>query len=171
MVYLNTILENIAPESCFFCAMSTRAEVEALLCLIRDASLDALNAYENHGATAPRLQSTDVHPLDQSRDRIEFMKTIAILEGACEQLCSTLAPPTQTVLNVSHMMYFGYIRAIGIDDPDCPSHSAPKIINGFVCAQPLSTELPTSWRCTMADYTLTNSQRPSNYIPPSWPKF
>ncbi|KAF5319545.1 hypothetical protein D9619_008574 [Psilocybe cf. subviscida] len=79
--------------------MSTHAEVEALLRLIRDSALKALGDYEKHGGTAPRLQSTEIHPLDQFQNKIGFMKTIATLEGACEQLCSTLAPPTQTVLN------------------------------------------------------------------------
>jgi hypothetical protein len=85
--------------------MSTRAEVNALLDLIRDSALKALSEYEKHGTTAPCLQSTDMHPLDQAENKVGFMKIIATLEGACEQLCSTLTPPTQTVLNVCRVLY------------------------------------------------------------------
>lgn len=80
--------------------MSTRAEVEALLDLIRDSALKALDEYEKHGGPVPSLQSADSHPLDRAENKLGLKKIIGTLEGACEQLCSTLASPTQTVLNV-----------------------------------------------------------------------
>lgn len=80
--------------------MSTRAEVEALLDLIRENALKALDEYEKHGGPVPRLQSCESHPLDRAENKLDFKKIIGTLEGACEQLCSTLGSPGQTVLNV-----------------------------------------------------------------------
>lgn len=80
--------------------MSTRAQVESLLTLIRVSALSALEEYEKHGEEAPALDSLHTHPLDEAVDRMALKKVIRNLEGACDQLCSTLALPTHTVMNV-----------------------------------------------------------------------
>lgn len=85
--------------------MSTRAEVEALVDLIRDSALKALDEYEKYGGPVPHLQSAEHHPLDRAENKLGFKKIIGTLEGACEQLCSTLASPTQTILNVRSFFF------------------------------------------------------------------
>ncbi|KAG6811149.1 hypothetical protein H0H92_008767 [Tricholoma furcatifolium] len=79
--------------------MSGRAEVEALLKLVNSAAQDALVQYEKHGSEVPAISSTTSHPLDTSDDSLELRKAIRVLEGACEQLCSSLAPPIHTIVN------------------------------------------------------------------------
>lgn len=80
--------------------MSTRAQVESLLSIITEAAYNALEQYETTGVPAPILDSTKEHPLDQVDDSIALKKMISQLEGACEQLCTTLAPPSHTIMNV-----------------------------------------------------------------------
>jgi hypothetical protein len=79
---------------------SGRAKVDALLALIISATRDATAEYEltGHGIPSPDSQST--HPLDSSPDALALKKAIRVLEGACEQLCTTLAQPMHTIANV-----------------------------------------------------------------------
>lgn len=80
--------------------MSARRQVESLLAIIKDAAYSALDQYEKTGAPTPVLDSTEGHLLDHSDDNIVLKKIINKLEGACEQLCTTLAPPSHTIMNV-----------------------------------------------------------------------
>ncbi|KAL4079704.1 hypothetical protein J3A83DRAFT_4085377 [Scleroderma citrinum] len=41
----------------------------------------------------PIINSTELHPLDSAVDIVELRKAICLLEGACQQLCASLAPP------------------------------------------------------------------------------
>lgn len=84
----------------FDSAMSTRSQVESLLSIIRESAYTALSQYENAGGTTPALESILTHPLDVSNDNLKLKKTISTLEGACEQLCTMLAPPSHTIMNV-----------------------------------------------------------------------
>ncbi|KAF5319647.1 hypothetical protein D9619_008584 [Psilocybe cf. subviscida] len=79
--------------------MSVRVQVEALLSIIKEATYNALEQYETTGVLTPVLDSTEGHPLDQVDDNIALKKIISKLEGACEQLCTTLAPPSHTIMN------------------------------------------------------------------------
>lgn len=80
--------------------MSARAQVESLLAIINQAAFDALDEYEKYGQSAPIPDSLERHPLDNAQDKLLLKKIISKLEGACEQLCTTLAPPTHTIMNV-----------------------------------------------------------------------
>ena len=80
--------------------MSGKKDVRALLALINDAATKAMAEYEKCGQEVPSLDDRIPHPLDYAEDVLELRKTIRILEGACEQLCATLAPPALTVVNV-----------------------------------------------------------------------
>ncbi|KAF5372438.1 hypothetical protein D9757_009921 [Collybiopsis confluens] len=75
------------------------ASVRALLELINGSAENAMAEYERHGAPVPALQSTRPHPLDQIQDVLRLRKIVRTLEGACEQLCATLAPPAASVVN------------------------------------------------------------------------
>jgi hypothetical protein len=74
-------------------------EVESLLQLIASSAQDALSEYKKAGKGIPSLDTA--HPLDSSRPEPALKKIIRTLEGACEQLCSTLAHPGHTMGNVS----------------------------------------------------------------------
>jgi len=79
---------------------SPRAELEGLLSLITAATHDAMAVYEKSGHGIPSIHST-THPLDTESTTLALKKAIRTLEGACEQLITTLAPPNHTILNVS----------------------------------------------------------------------
>jgi hypothetical protein len=82
--------------------MSTnKAKLEALLKLINSAAQEAIAEYEKAGGDVPSIDSTEPHPLDNDAiDNIALKSAIRTLEGACAQLCTTLAPPSHTAINV-----------------------------------------------------------------------
>ncbi|KAH9949707.1 S-adenosyl-L-methionine-dependent methyltransferase [Amylocystis lapponica] len=79
--------------------MSGNAEVEALLELINTATHDALSQYDKNVQDIPSLQSTDQRSLSTMSGNLPLKRAIRLLEGACGQLCATLAPPAHTVIN------------------------------------------------------------------------
>jgi hypothetical protein len=79
---------------------SGRVELEGLLSLINSATHDAMAIYEKSGHGVPSVYSATTHPLDAEAATLSLRKAIRTLEGACEQLCTTLAPPNHTLLNV-----------------------------------------------------------------------
>lgn len=84
-----------------FDSSSPESEVESLLCLINSATQDALAIYKNSGRGIPSIHSTNVDPFDKEATSLALKKAIRVLEGSCEQLCATLAPPSHTLLNVT----------------------------------------------------------------------
>jgi hypothetical protein len=74
-----------------------RAKLDALLALLNSAAQDAISEYERTG-DVPSAESS--HPLDSKSPTSVLKNAVRILEGACEQLCTTLAPPAHTLLNV-----------------------------------------------------------------------
>lgn len=80
---------------------SSRAELESLLGLINSATQDAIAVYEKSGHGIPSVHSPKKHPLDNQATVLALKKAVRVLEGACEQLCTTLAPPSHTLVNVS----------------------------------------------------------------------
>ncbi|EIW76001.1 S-adenosyl-L-methionine-dependent methyltransferase [Coniophora puteana RWD-64-598 SS2] len=78
--------------------MSEQAKVLALLSLINSATTDALALYTADDRDVPDLRSTVSHPLDTADDTVALKKAIRTLEGACQQLCATLAPPQHTMV-------------------------------------------------------------------------
>lgn len=90
--------------------MSARREVEKLLALIQQSAYAALDEYEKSGAPTPCLDSLIPHPLDHQVNTVHLRKIIRNLEGACDQLCSTLAPPTHTIANRAQDHYWACLR-------------------------------------------------------------
>ncbi|KAI9568006.1 O-methyltransferase-domain-containing protein [Boletus coccyginus] len=81
--------------------MSTnRAKLEALLKLINSAAQEAIVEYEKTGDGAPAIDASEPHPLDDATDNMALRSAIRTLEGACAQLCTTLAPPSHTAMNL-----------------------------------------------------------------------
>lgn len=80
--------------------MSARDHVDSLLAIIKEAAHSALDEYEKYGTPTPTLDSLDSHPLDIADDKLKLKKIVSKLEGACDQLCTILAPPSHTIMNV-----------------------------------------------------------------------
>ena len=80
--------------------MSGKAEVLSLLFLINKATQDALAAYDNGGHDVPLLSSTDEQLVLALSENMQLKKAVRLLEGACDQLCATLAPPALTMVDV-----------------------------------------------------------------------
>ena len=81
--------------------MSAVAQIEALLEIINSSARQAIVEYEKEGNDVPTINSAEFHPLDTSTHNVAYRKAVRLLEGACQQLCASLAPPQRTVLNVS----------------------------------------------------------------------
>jgi hypothetical protein len=77
------------------------SQVNALVSLITSATRDAVAEYEKHGHEPPSLDLSEPHPLDAELPSLALKKAIRTLESACERLCTTLAPPLHTIVNVS----------------------------------------------------------------------
>lgn len=75
-----------------------RTRVEALLSLIMSTAQDAMKEYEQAGYSIPSPDSP--HPLDSAFNMLSLKQSIRILDGACQQLCTTLAQPEHTMCNV-----------------------------------------------------------------------
>lgn len=85
--------------------MSNRVKLEALLALINSAAQQTMALYENVDATVPSIDSAEFHPLDEALDQVELKAAIRTLEGACAQLCTTLAPPGHTAMNLELQLF------------------------------------------------------------------
>ena len=81
--------------------MSAEAQLEALLEIVNSSARQAIVEYKKEGNDVPTINSAEFHPLDTSAHHVALRKAVRLLEGACQQLCASLAPPQRTVLNVS----------------------------------------------------------------------
>jgi hypothetical protein len=76
-------------------------QISSLLTLINDAARTLQEAYIDEDGYVPYLDDTESHPLDGKLSPPEMKEAVQVLEGACAQLCATLARPNHTLLNVS----------------------------------------------------------------------
>ena len=53
----------------------------------------------------PTLDDTREHPLDKTLSDQELRAAIQTIEGACAQLCATVARPSHTVVNVRFLNF------------------------------------------------------------------
>ncbi|THH16220.1 hypothetical protein EW146_g4386 [Bondarzewia mesenterica] len=70
-------------------------KLRSLLALINSATEDAIRQYELAGLDVPSLESATESQLPE--DTTALKKSLRILQGACHQLCTTLAPPALTI--------------------------------------------------------------------------
>ncbi|KAF7300611.1 Methyltransf-2 domain-containing protein [Mycena chlorophos] len=70
--------------------------ISALLALIHDAAQTLQRRFEGN---VPTLDDTRPHPLDTELWSPEANEAVQVLEGACAQLCATLARPSHTLVN------------------------------------------------------------------------
>jgi hypothetical protein len=76
-------------------------QISSLLALINEAARTLQATYINGNGCVPSLDDTQPHPLDGKLSAPEMKEAVQLLEGACAQLCATLARPNHTVFNVS----------------------------------------------------------------------
>lgn len=81
---------------------SSHGHVSSLVSLISNAVKVIEAQYAKSSKPfVPSLNDTSPHPLDSDVPSLELGAAIQTLEGACAQLCATVARPDHTVLNVS----------------------------------------------------------------------
>ncbi|KII93697.1 hypothetical protein PLICRDRAFT_401684 [Plicaturopsis crispa FD-325 SS-3] len=80
-------------------ASDPTAHIDALLALITSSAQQAVAEFKQCGHGVPSIDHA--HPNDTIVDSLSMRKAIQTLEGACEQLCSTLAQPAHTLINRS----------------------------------------------------------------------
>ena len=83
--------------------MSGETQLEALLEIITASARQAIAEYKKGGNDVPTIHSKTYHPLDSAIDTVSLKKAVRLLEGACQQLCASLAPPQHTLQNVSYL--------------------------------------------------------------------
>ena len=82
----------------------SQSEVAALVGLISDAARTIEAQYaKSSQPSVPSLDDTAPHPFDSQISSMKLKLAIQTLEGACAQLCATVARPNHTVTNVSLM--------------------------------------------------------------------
>ncbi|KAG8221333.1 S-adenosyl-L-methionine-dependent methyltransferase [Butyriboletus roseoflavus] len=91
--------------------MSTnKTKLESLLKLINSAAQEAITEYEKAGGDVPSIDSAELHPLDHTLDQVALKAAVRTLEGACAQLCTTLAPPSHTAINLVQVYDYACVR-------------------------------------------------------------
>ncbi|KAF9236989.1 O-methyltransferase-domain-containing protein [Melanogaster broomeanus] len=99
--------------------MSAEAQLEALLEIINSSARQAIAEYKKGGNDVPTIHSKTFHPVDFATDTVALKKSVRLLEGACQQLCASLAPPQHTVINIAQSYDWacmGVVLRTGIAD-------------------------------------------------------
>lgn len=91
--------------------MANKAKLEALLTLINTSARDAIALYEQYG-DVPAIDQMEPHPLDSAVDQVALKSAIRTLEGACAQICTTLAPPAHTAINLVQVYDYACVRVV-----------------------------------------------------------
>ena len=83
-------------------AGATSASVSALVALIVSAAKNIEAEYAKSSTpSVPSLDDLTPHPLDSQISPAALRQATQTLEGACTQLCATVARPQHTIVNVS----------------------------------------------------------------------
>lgn len=79
----------------------THGQIFDLVALIKNATSTIESYYlDSSLPIIPSLDSLVTHPLDSAIAPPQFRNAVQVLEGACTQLCATLARPSHTIVNV-----------------------------------------------------------------------
>ncbi|KAJ7895694.1 S-adenosyl-L-methionine-dependent methyltransferase [Mycena leptocephala] len=90
-------------------APSSNSPVSALVALITNAAKKLETEYNKSPEGVPDLDSTTLHSFDKQISSFEMIQAVQVLEGACAQLCATLARPNHTAVN----------KVMGVFEPSC----------------------------------------------------
>lgn len=84
----------------------TEEELNALLALITNSVKEVISTYKSVGHAVPSLRSVEPGPFDTPRSAPSHLaKSIKTIEGACAQLCATIATPGHMLANVTNCSY------------------------------------------------------------------
>ncbi|KAJ7152575.1 S-adenosyl-L-methionine-dependent methyltransferase, partial [Mycena crocata] len=89
--------------------MSPNSPVSSLVALIANAAKTLETEYNKSPEGVPDLNSTTPHSFDKQISSFEMIQAVQILEGACAQLCATLARPNHTAVN----------KVMSVFEPSC----------------------------------------------------
>jgi hypothetical protein len=77
------------------------SQLSALVALIASATQLVESRFKTSSKPyVPSLDDTEEHPLDSAFADPELRAAIQTIEGACAQLCATVARPSHTIVNV-----------------------------------------------------------------------
>ncbi|KAF9245410.1 S-adenosyl-L-methionine-dependent methyltransferase [Melanogaster broomeanus] len=99
--------------------MSAEAQLEALLEIINTSARQAIAEYKKGGNHVPTIHSKTFHPIDFATNTLALRRAVKLLEGACQQLCASLAPPLHTITNIAQSYDWacmGVVLRTGIAD-------------------------------------------------------
>ena len=78
------------------------AALDALVNIITSSVKEAVEAYKAYTPEVPPINTAEPGPFDSSENvSTKLNQAIKLLEGACAQLCATIAPAGHTIVNVS----------------------------------------------------------------------
>ncbi|KAF9449478.1 S-adenosyl-L-methionine-dependent methyltransferase [Macrolepiota fuliginosa MF-IS2] len=110
------------------------SNISSLVAIIASAAGDIESYYKTSTSKpgVPSLDDTDPHPLDNAIYPPTVRHAVQVLEGACAQLCATVASPGSTLLN----------RFLSAYQPTCISVALRGCIADVLLAEP--TGMPVS---------------------------
>ena len=79
---------------------TTKSEIPGLISLITNATRTIESYYEANGEIVPSVDNSEPHPLDDVPYPPDIRFAVQTIEGACLQLCASVARPGHTMLNV-----------------------------------------------------------------------
>lgn len=86
----------------FLMTTPTKTEISGLVSLITEAARTVESYYQSNGENVPSIDNTEPHPLDNTPYPPDVRLAVQTIEGACLQLCASVARPGHTILNVRH---------------------------------------------------------------------
>ena len=90
---------------------TTDGSISALVALIVNAAKSIEAEYAKSSTpSVPSLDDITPHPLDSQISSASLRQATQILEGACAQLCATVARPQHTITNVRSLIKAAPIR-------------------------------------------------------------
>lgn len=98
--FINT--QNVQTNEVSHLLMSSpaKSEISSLVSLITEAAHNIESYYRANGENTPSLDDSRPHPLDNVPYPPDIRNAVQTIEGACLQLCATVAHPGHTILNV-----------------------------------------------------------------------
>ncbi|EPQ51546.1 S-adenosyl-L-methionine-dependent methyltransferase [Gloeophyllum trabeum ATCC 11539] len=82
------------------------APLNALVDVISSALKDIVTEYSKIGSTVPTLDETRLGPFDNTEQyNLRLNRAVQIVEGACAQLCATVARPSHYLTNKAYCFY------------------------------------------------------------------
>ncbi|KAF9460451.1 S-adenosyl-L-methionine-dependent methyltransferase [Collybia nuda] len=94
------------------------SDISRLVSIIKAAADNIESFYKSDPKkpSVPSLDDTEPHPLDDGVYPLEVKHSLQMLEGACAQLCTNLARPNHTMLNIFEPACLGVVLRARVAD-------------------------------------------------------